>query len=280
MPNHESDGRQAAEPEALPLRLDEVRDGLTTKRIGTEFHYFSELDSTNIFARRLAEQGRPAGEIVIAEEQTQGRGRLGRSWISPPYVNLYLSIVLRPELPPAHAPQITLMAAVALAETVASFVSFPALIKWPNDILVNGKKVAGILTEASSTSERIDFVILGMGINLNFPEAWMPEAIRQRATSLLIATQNIIRREVFLRRLIQGLDRCYGILEDSGFGAIAPRWEARFGLRDRRVRVDMIDGPIFGKAIGIDRDGALIVETDNGKFQRVIAGDVIPMEDK
>src|SRR5919109_2489827 len=269
---------QAAQPE--PLQLDDVRDGLTAKRIGTEFYYFLELDSTNNFARRLAEQATSAGTIVIAERQTQGRGRAGRSWISPPYMNLYLSIVLRPELPPAEAPQITLMAAVALADTVASFMSLPALIKWPNDILVKGKKLAGILTEASSTSERIDFVILGIGINLNFPEELMPEAIRQHATSLLIATQNNIRREVFLRRLIQDLDRCYGILEESGFGAIMPRWEARFGLRDRRVRVDMIDGAIFGKATGIDRDGALIVETDNGKFQRVIAGDVIPMEDK
>jgi BirA family transcriptional regulator, biotin operon repressor / biotin---[acetyl-CoA-carboxylase] ligase len=277
MPIHEPGRSQAAQPE--PLQLDEVRDGLTTKRIGTEFYYFLELDSTNNFARRLAEQATSAGAIVIAEEQTQGRGRSGRSWVSPPYVNLYLSIVLRPELPPAHAPQITLMAAVALADTVASFMSLP-VIKWPNDILVNGKKLAGILTEASSTSEQIDFVILGIGINLNFPEQLMPEAIRQRATSLLIATQNNIRREVFLRRLIQDLDRCYGILEESGFDAIMPLWQARFGLRDRRVRVDMMDETIFGRARGIDRDGALIVEADNGKFQRVIAGDVIPVEDK
>jgi BirA family biotin operon repressor/biotin-[acetyl-CoA-carboxylase] ligase len=277
MPIHEPGHSQAAQPE--PLQLDEVRDGLTTKRIGTEFYYFLELDSTNNFARRLAEQATSAGAIVIAEEQTQGRGRSGRSWVSPPYVNLYLSIVLRPELPPAHAPQITLMAAVALADTVASFMSLP-VIKWPNDILVNGKKLAGILTEASSTSEQIDFVILGIGINLNFPEQLMPEAIRQRATSLLIATQNNIRREVFLRRLIQDLDRCYGILEESGFDAIMPLWQARFGLRDRRVRVDMMDETIFGRARGIDRDGALIVEADNGKFQRVIAGDVIPVEDK
>ena len=279
MPIHESDRRQRAEPEALPLRLDEVRDGLSTKRIGTEFHYFSELDSTNIFARRLAEQGAAAGAIVIAERQTQGRGRLGRSWISPPYLNLYLSIVLRPELPPAHAPQITLMAAVALADTVASFASSPVLIKWPNDILVNSKKLAGILTEASSNSGRIEFVILGIGINLNFPAELMPRAIRARATSLLIATQNGVRRELFLRRLIQDLDQCYGILDESGFGAIAPRWQARFALRDRRVRIDILDGAIFGRARGLDREGALIVESDDGQLQRVIAGDVIPMED-
>lgn len=278
MPIDESGSSQARQPE--PLQLDEVREGLTARRIGTEFHYFSELESTNVVARRLAEGGAPDGAIVIAEHQIHGRGRLGRSWISPPYLNLYLSIVLRPQLPPANAPQITLMAAVALAETVAAFVTAPVLIKWPNDILLSGKKIAGILTEASSTAERIDFVILGIGINLNFPKELMPEAIRPSATSLLIATQNKIRRERFLRRLIQDLDRCYGILEESGFGAIAPLWEARFGLRDRRVRVDMADTVVFGVARGIDRDGALIVETAEGKFQRVIAGDVIPMEDK
>ena len=202
---HEPDRKRAAEQEAPPLKLNEVLDGLATQRIGTKLHYFAELDSTNIFARRLAEQGAPAGEIVIAERQTRGRGRLGRSWVSPPFVNLYCSVVLRPRLFPKHVPQITLMAAVALVETVAFFVPSGAAIKWPNDILVNGKKIAGILTEASWNSNRIEFVVLGIGVNLNFPAARMPEAIRQRATSLLIATGKTVQRETFLRRLIQDL---------------------------------------------------------------------------
>ena len=276
---HEPDRKRAAEQEAPPLKLNEVLDGLATQRIGTKLHYFAELDSTNIFARRLAEQGAPAGEIVIAERQTRGRGRLGRSWVSPPFVNLYCSVVLRPRLFPKYVPQIILMAAVALAETVASFVPSGAAIKWPNDILVNGKKIAGILTEASWNSNRIEFVVLGIGVNLNFPAARMPEAIRQRATSLLIATGKTVQRETFLRRLIQDLDRCYGVLEESGFDALAPRWEARFDLRDRRVRVEIMDEVIFGAARGIDREGALIVEKDDGELQRIIAGDVIPLED-
>ncbi len=237
---HEPDRKRAAEQEAPPLKLNEVLDGLATQRIGTKLHYFAELDSTNIFARRLA---------------------------------------LRPRLFPKHVPQITLMAAVALVETVAFFVPSGAAIKWPNDILVNGKKIAGILTEASWNSNRIEFVVLGIGVNLNFPAARMPEAIRQRATSLLIATGKTVQRETFLRRLIQDLDRCYGVLEESGFDALAPRWEARFALRDRRVRVEIMDEVIFGAARGIDREGALIVEKDDGELQRIIAGDVIPLED-
>jgi BirA family transcriptional regulator, biotin operon repressor / biotin---[acetyl-CoA-carboxylase] ligase len=279
MAARESDKKWAAGAETPSLKVNEVCEGLNTRRIGTKFHYFFELDSTNIYARQLAEHGALGGEVVIAEQQTRGRGRLGRSWISPPGINLYLSIVLRPTLAPGHTPQITLMAGVALADTVASFLSSPAAIKWPNDILVSGKKVAGILTEASSISERIEFVILGIGVNINFPLESMPESIRHRATSLLIVTGKPIRREVFLRRLIQDLDRCYGMLEESGFGALAPFWEARFNLRNRRVRVETMDGVILGIAQRIDRDGALIIERGNGKLERVVAGDVIPLEE-
>ena len=258
--------------------LDELRRGLALERLGAKFHYFPELDSTNTYARQLAEAGAREGEIVIAEAQTQGRGRLGRRWQSPPFTNLYLSVILRPQFPPAQAPQITLTAAVALAETVASFIAQPATIKWPNDILVGGKKLAGILSEASCDAERLHYVILGIGANLNYAIDLMPEEIRERATSIAHITGNAVSRESFLRRLIQDLDRCYGELEDSGFAALARRWQAHFNLRDRRVRVELLDQVVEGWARGIDGDGALLVEDDKGRQQRVIAGDVIPLE--
>ncbi len=263
----------------LPLQIQEVQSALDTMRLGREFHYFNQLDSTNAYARRLAEQGDPEGAVVIAEQQTQGRGRLGRSWVSPPHLNLYLSILLRPKLAPVHAPQITLTAAVALADTVASFVPKPPAIKWPNDVLLDGKKLAGILTESSCAAERIEFVILGIGVNLNFPQELMPPGIRERATSVMAVTGHKVSREAFARRLIQDLDRCYGILEESGFDAVAPRWKARFELRGKRVRVEMADEVISGKAVEIDRDGALIVECAGGALQRIVAGDVVPIED-
>ncbi|MBM2803021.1 MAG: Biotin--[acetyl-CoA-carboxylase] ligase [Deltaproteobacteria bacterium] len=258
--------------------IDELRRGLTVKRLGGNFHYFAELDSTNTYARQLAENGAGEGEIVIAEAQTQGRGRLGRRWQSPPFANLYFSVILRPELPPAQAPQITLTAAVALAETVAWFIAQPAVIKWPNDILVHGKKLAGILTEASCDAERVHYVIVGIGVNLNYRVAAMPEEIRAQATSIAELTGKSLHRESFLRRLIQGLDRCYGELEEIGFAQLAPRWEAHFGLRGKRVRVELLDQIIVGRAMGIDKDGALLVEEEHGAIKRVIAGDVIPLE--
>lgn len=275
----ETDNRQGSARMEGPLQLQQVQDGLATRRLGTKLYYFAEIDSTNACARRLAEQGANEGGVIIAEAQTRGRGRLGRSWVSPPLVNLYVSVILRPQMPPVHAPQLTLMAAVALADTIASFIGAPPTIKWPNDILVGGKKLAGILTESSCNSERIEFVILGIGVNLNYPVALMPKVIRERATSILALTKNNIKREAFLQRLIQDLDRCYGELEEVGFDSLALRWEALFGLRGKRVRVEMTDHIMIGMAKGIDRDGALIVEDDRGERQRIIAGDVFPLED-
>ncbi len=258
--------------------LDEISQGLAANRLGCKFHYFFEIASTNSHARQLADNGAAEGEVVIAESQSQGRGRLGRRWQSPPFVNLYFSVILRPKLAPVDAPQITLMAAVALAETVDSFIGATAGIKWPNDILVGGKKLAGILTEASCDSERLHYVILGIGVNLNYAVGLMPKEIRERATSIAHLTGKPLNRESFFRRLIQDLDRCYGELERSGFAALARRWLAHFSLRDRRVRVELLGQAITGWARGIDRDGALLIEDENGVQQRVIAGDVIPLE--
>jgi BirA family biotin operon repressor/biotin-[acetyl-CoA-carboxylase] ligase len=275
----ESGNKQESARIDRPLQLQEVRDGLATRRVGKSLHYFSEIDSTNAYARRFAEQGAGEGTVIVAEAQIRGRGRLNRSWISPPFVNLYFSVILRPQLPPVHAPQLTLMAAVALTDTIAEFIPTSPIIKWPNDILVEGKKLAGILTESSCNSERIEFVILGIGVNLNYPVASMPEGIRERATSIVSLTEKNVSREAFMRRLIQDLDRCYGELEEVGFDSLAARWEAFFGLRGKKVRVEMPDQNVIGTARGIDRDGALILENQRGARQRIVAGDVVPLED-
>jgi BirA family biotin operon repressor/biotin-[acetyl-CoA-carboxylase] ligase len=152
------------------------------------------------------------------------------------------------------------------------------VIKWPNDILVNGKKLAGILAEVVCRPERVEYVILGIGVNVNCPVEVMSQDLRQRATSLFDVTRLHMDREFVLRRLIQDLDRCYGDLEQFGFEAIAPRWEAHFGLRGKRVRVELLDQVLIGRARGMARDGALVVEGDDGRLQKIIAGDVIPLE--
>ena len=265
-----------AEPAALDIAR--VQQGITGGRFGKPLHYFREIGSTNSHARELAEAGAAEGTVVVAESQSQGRGRLGRRWESPPFTNLYLSILLRPKLAPAHAAQITLMAAVALADVIDTYVPGQATIKWPNDILIGGKKLAGILTEASCDTESVHYVILGVGVNLNFASDTMPEELRRRATSLLEVIGKPVERESFLQRLLQGMDRCYGELEGAGFDALAPRWRSYFAWRGRRVRVELLDQVTLGTAQGIDRDGALLLIDDRGVEQRVLAGDVIPLE--
>jgi BirA family biotin operon repressor/biotin-[acetyl-CoA-carboxylase] ligase len=277
MPPSESLGIPSASSSAT-LDIPRVRARLSSRRLGAVFHYFSEISSTNTRARELAESGAAEGEIVIAESQTQGRGRLGRRWESPPFSNLYLSVILRPKLSPRHAPQITLAAAVALVETAGSFLSRPPVIKWPNDILFDGKKLAGILTEAACDAERVEYVILGVGLNLNYRVDAMPAELRRQATSMADLTGTNVSRESVLARLIQDLDRCYGELEESGFEALRPRWEAHFGLRGRLVRVELGGQEHIGWARGIDREGALIVEGEDGRRRSIVAGDVIPLE--
>ena len=274
-----ADEPQAERAQALtPLHAEEIQRNLKTARLGKKIHYFTEIDSTNVHACELARQGSAHGEIVIAEAQTRGKGRLGRHWISPPYRNLYLSAILRPRLAPRHTPQLTLMSAVALAETVQSFIVDAPEIKWPNDILVKGKKLAGILTEASCEGDSTLFVVVGIGVNLNYPQEIMPESIRERATSIMSLIGRPVERESFAGRLIQSLDQCYGDLEESGFGSIVTRWERFFYLRGKRVRVEGPDGSVSGRAMGIDVDGALLLEDEKGTSQRVVAGDVVPVD--
>jgi len=277
MPQSEVSGISRS-PSSASLDLARVRVLLSPKRLGSAFHYFTEIASTNTQARSLAERGAAEGEIVIADSQSRGRGRLGRRWESPHGANLYLSVILRPKLLTRFAPQITLTAAVALVETVAAFLIQPPVIKWPNDILVGGKKLAGILTEAACDAARVQYVILGIGLNVNYRVDAMPDELRPRATSLADLTGEDLSRESVLVRLIQDLDRCYGELEESGFEALRLRWEAYFGLRGRLVRIDLGDQTLTGRALGIDREGALLVQDEHGQRRTIVAGEVVPLE--
>jgi BirA family transcriptional regulator, biotin operon repressor / biotin---[acetyl-CoA-carboxylase] ligase len=260
------------------LEPEKIRRRLVSARLGHTLHYLPEIDSTNRLAVKLAAEGAAEGEIILADCQSRGKGRLGRIWFSPPASNLYLSIILRPHLAPTDAPQLTLTSAVALAETVESFLGYAPAIKWPNDILVNNKKLAGILTESSTDRERLHFVVVGIGVNLNLPVELLPVDIRDSATSLLILNRQRVDRSDFAGELIQSLDRCYGELEQKGFPYIAGRWESFFKLKGRKVKVEMGDRQLSGIARGIDRDGALIVERIDGALERILAGDVIPIE--
>jgi BirA family transcriptional regulator, biotin operon repressor / biotin---[acetyl-CoA-carboxylase] ligase len=267
----------------VPDRLfpEEIRRGLDTRWLAREIHWLDQTDSTNRVALELGRQGAAHGTVVVAESQSAGRGRLGRSFFSPPYLNLYTSVVLRPELELARAPTLILTAAVAVAESVAAHVprGDEVEIKWPNDVLLRGRKTSGILMETVAEAARVAFCVLGIGVNLNVESKAFPEEFRALATSLASHRGAPVDRAAFARTLYGTLEARLDEHARGGFGAVRPRFEARFHMSGRRVRVlDAIAGSGAAELVGtvrdIDADGALLVEREDGSIRRVIAGDV------
>ncbi len=252
----------------------EVKPILKTRWLGRTLHYFESLDSTNRKAYELASHGAKEGEIVIAESQTKGKGRLGRSWFSPPYVNLYLSIILRPQILPQQASLITLMAAVATANAIERASGITPSIKWPNDILIRGRKVAGLLNEIQSETDRIHFIILGIGVNLNADEEMFPKELRSMATSIKREKGGTISRRDFLSLLLQQLEEWYALFQEKGNQPILEAWRERARIQGKPVRVTSFRETLSGLAIDIDSDGALLMRTETGKERRVVAGDI------
>jgi len=252
----------------------EIKPILKTKWIGKTIHHFHALDSTNSKAYQLALNDAEEGEVVIAESQEKGRGRLGRHWFSPPFLNLYISIILRPKISPHQASLITLMAAVATADAIQKFSGLLPLIKWPNDILLHDRKVAGLLNEIHSEMDRIHFVILGIGVNLNMSEKMFSKEIRSVATSLKIEMGQTISRKAFLQSLLQELEKWYTIFIKEGNAIILKAWRDRAHIKGRRVKVTSFGEKLVGMAVDVDSDGALILETEDGKRERVVAGDI------
>lgn len=249
----------------------EVRAGLKTARLGQVVHYFEEVTSTNDVAKDLAGRGAPEGTLVVAEAQTKGRGRRGRSWASPAGTGIWASLILRPRLVPSQTPVLTFTAAVAGAEAIRDLTGLPAGIKWPNDLLIRGRKVAGILTEMSAELDDVHHVVLGIGINVNIPS--FPEEIAEIATSLSReGGQNVSRRrllQAFLEYFESWYDRLPQAAED-----LRDRWRAFSVTLGRRVTVTSPRLTLTGLAKDIDREGALLLETDGGELVRILSGDV------
>ena len=256
------------------LSPSELKGLLNTKWMGHVIHYFQVVDSTNAEAYQLAVRGAGEGEIVIAESQTKGRGRLGRDWFSPPYLNLYLSAVLRPSMPPHQTSLITLMAAVAVAEAVEEFSGLRPTIKWPNDLLMGNRKLAGLLNEIQSETDRIHFVILGIGMNLNIVSRHLPRKLRPLATSLKMETGGSVSRKEFVRCLLGELETWYETLRHQGGAPILEAWREWAQIRGRPVQVTSFGERLTGTAIDVDSEGRLILETRDGQQKRVVAGDV------
>ncbi|HYR18923.1 MAG TPA: biotin--[acetyl-CoA-carboxylase] ligase [Myxococcales bacterium] len=264
--------RLAGMPAGLSER--EIAPLLGTSEIGRAIHHHAELPSTNDEAHRLAELGARHGEVVIAELQTHGRGRRGRTWIAPPGKSIALSVVLRPSLSPARAPEITLAAAVAVCEAARELGAGSARIKWPNDVECGGRKLAGLLTELRADGEGIRHVVLGVGLNCGLLPEDFPEELEDQATSLRIEKGEEVPRALACARLLEALDEWLALHDVEGFAPVRDRWRQLSSTLGRRVRVALEPGVLEGDAVDLAEDGALLVRTQDEALTRVMAGDV------
>jgi BirA family biotin operon repressor/biotin-[acetyl-CoA-carboxylase] ligase len=245
-----------------------------TKVIGRDIRVFEQTTSTNDVIEKLARDGVKEGVVVFAESQTRGRGRLGRKWISPGRKGLWFSVLLRPELRPQETTQLTVASAIALLRAIETVTGLPLEIKWPNDILIRGRKVAGILTELSAEPDRVRHVILGIGVDVNLGAGEFSPELRKLATSLKIESGRMISRAELATAILRELDADYARICGGDFAAVADEWEARCRTIGHGVTIQIGDRRLRGRAESLDDDGALLLRTEHGHLERVMGGDV------
>lgn len=252
-----------------PLEIDSA---LHTETFGRHVVYLESTQSTNEEAKKIAREGAEEGTIVVAEEQITGHGRLARGFYSPFAKGIWFSLILRPKFFPMEASKCTLLAAVGVCRGIRRMGLADAGIKWPNDILVHGKKLVGILTLMSASMEKIDYIIMGIGINTGIKKNEFPEDFREGATSFLNEGINVSRKDL-LAAILGEMEKEYSIAQDEGFDKVLDDWRALSVTLGQEVRVIFGDDSYTGKAVDIDRDGCLLVNTGS-EVKRVIAGDV------
>jgi len=257
------------------LSVEGIEKGLTTAFMGRRVVYYRSVGSTNDVARELAVQGAPEGTLVIADEQTAGKGRLGRRWLAPPGTGLLMSLLFRPRfLAPYQAQRLTMICSLAVVEAIEAVTGLAAAIKWPNDIMVQGRKAGGILTELGTTGEGLEYAVVGLGLNVNLDLGAM-EAMQELAATATSLSREL-GREVSRLALLWGiLARVEGRYQRLEAGALPhDEWASRLVTLHNNVIVDTPQGVVEGWAEGVDADGALILRTNGGERQRVLAGDV------
>ncbi len=254
------------------LLAEEILPLLATTTFGRTIIYKDTVDSTNRYAKALAENGAEEGTVVIANEQRQGKGRLDRNWASPPG-GIWLSIILRPAILPQEASRFTLLAAVAAARAIET-VGLSPEIKWPNDILIGGKKVCGILLELSAQSDRVDYLVIGLGINANNGIDTIPTDSRDHVITLATALGQEIDRRSLVAALLLELENWSKVLLAGGWQEIKGEWMKRCRMLGRRITLRTLYGEVEGEFIGVDQSGAIQLKLSGGDIKTFAAGDV------
>lgn len=242
--------------------------------VGRDLQVFQETTSTNDIVERLAHDGVKEGVVIFAETQTEGRGRLGRKWVSPAGKGLWFSVLLRPPWRPQECTRLTVAATTALARAIRGQTGLTADIKWPNDLLLRGRKVAGILTELNAEPDLVRHVVLGIGVDVNLTAAEFPVAVRPVATSLRIEARRSFNRADLAVAILRELDRDYARIRDGQFEGIADEWSSLCGTIGREVSILIGSRRVRGRAEALDSEGALLVRTEHGRLERVTGGDV------
>jgi len=254
--------------------VDWLQEGLRTKRFGKNIVFLREVSSTNDLAKELAGYGADEGTVVVAETQTAGRGRLRREWVSPEG-GLYFTVVLRPEHGAGEAVKLAFVAGLAVAEVLRESYGLKAEIKWPNDVLVNGRKVCGILTEMGTTEETVNFVAVGIGVNANFnAQKAFPEEFRPSATSLEDELGERVQLEVLFKTLLERMEKIHDLFIKKGFAPILKGWKEHAGFLGGQVEVVSETEKWVGLALDVEGDGSLVVRLEDGMMRRVFVGDV------
>ena len=262
---------------AIPDRLESslIQYHLAAKVLGRNIEIHRTIDSTNQRAKVLAQEGAVHGTLVVSEEQTIGRGRLGRSWASPARLGIWMSLILRPSFPPEHAPRMTVLAGLAVTEGIHRITGLEAFIKWPNDIILNTKKVCGILTEMQADPDLIDYVVVGIGMNVNTTKAGFPPELRDSATSLKLEGKTTIDRCRLLAAVIDAYEEVYDIYVTTGdFSDIMKDYKKKCITLGRQIRVTGPTESFEGRAVNLTDDCRLVVETQTCENRIIASGDV------
>jgi len=256
------------------MNVNRLQEGLCTKRFGKRIIFLREIGSTNDLAKELASYGADEGTVVVAEKQTSGRGRLGREWVSPKG-GLYFSIVLRPKLGIGDAVKLVFVAGLAVAEVLHELYGLRVDTKWPNDVLVNGKKTCGVLSEMNTTGEKVNYAIVGIGVNANINIAKeFPEQLTAVSASLEGELGRKVRLEELLRALLEKLEEIYKRFLKEGFTSVLEKWKKYAGFLGQQVEVTSETEKLRGFALDVDSDGALILKLEDGTLKRIFVGDV------
>jgi BirA family biotin operon repressor/biotin-[acetyl-CoA-carboxylase] ligase len=258
------------------LLPQEIQRGLSTNYVGKEIYYFPELKSTNIRAKEKAlhgAEGISEGTLIVAERQSAGKGRLGREWFSP-VGGIWFSVILYPQLSPSYISRITLMTAVAVVKAIKICTQIKSQIKWPNDILINEKKVCGILTEMSAELDIINWVVVGIGINVNIDLREFPEDIQENTISLKETSGKEISRVKLAQTFLQEFEKYYEILKRREFSSILKEWKLYSHTLGKKIRVDIGERIITGEAVDINEEGSLILKKEDGELVEIISGTI------